>query len=294
MENGQKTVTFPDKKSISSPVRAVTEDVAVSTASPESSKDHARKDKSSLNADEQYSKVANEATHPPSEKGAGIAEDKPVPKSKTISTKRPEREYEEKRDSEHGPLASPSVTGTSVEAKKSTSLNIREPNRMVGVDQPANEQTENESPSGAHPIVSESPVDDLMERRSSTSGAKRQAEADELVSRKRQRPEELVSDVGPVLSSKPKPRKPPQVVRSPRVDLDRIKLLLYSAGFRVHGGQRYDKLFSNYWDAISASLEGPLPDSMSRQVITSFLKTRALRKLHNKLIMGKSFVSSLL
>lgn len=80
------------------------------------------------------------------------------------------------------------------------------------------------------------------------------------------------------------------ISQKPRVSLDRIKVLLFSEGSLVHRERGYQRTFAQYWDALSLRLEGQLSvdnANKCRTVLASFLKTRKLRKLHNKLIMGK-------
>ena len=74
------------------------------------------------------------------------------------------------------------------------------------------------------------------------------------------------------------------------VDLNQIKVLLFSFGKRAHSSQRYERLFSEYWSAVSLLIEGRMPQlaiARSRATIKSFLKTKTLRRLHNRLISGE-------
>lgn len=80
---------------------------------------------------------------------------------------------------------------------------------------------------------------------------------------------------------------------APRVDkvdkLDRIKVLLYAAGGKVHRGRGFERIFSGYWDAMSLRLSDRLSSHTSKQcdkAIMTFLKTRQLRKLHNRLVLS--------
>ena len=73
--------------------------------------------------------------------------------------------------------------------------------------------------------------------------------------------------------------------------MNRIKVLLYTAGSQIHRGRGFERIFSMYWDALCRRLSGPQSISVSTQcdrVIAAYLKTKRLRKIHNKLVMGKS------
>lgn len=87
-----------------------------------------------------------------------------------------------------------------------------------------------------------------------------------------------------------KPPEKEKVVQQSRLNLERIKLLIFAVGMRVHGPQGYERVFSEYWNALSRRLEGQLSDqerSKSQVTVNSFLRTKSLRSLHNKLILGK-------
>lgn len=71
--------------------------------------------------------------------------------------------------------------------------------------------------------------------------------------------------------------------------MNRIKVLLYTAGSQIHRGRGFERIFSMYWDALCRRLSGPQSISVSTQcdrVIAAYLKTKRLRKIHNKLVMG--------
>lgn len=72
--------------------------------------------------------------------------------------------------------------------------------------------------------------------------------------------------------------------------LEMIKIRIFSEGSQVHGRRGYEKLFAEYWSALTMRLEShEFSDSNSRTcdaVLDSFLKTRKLRKLHNRLVFG--------
>jgi hypothetical protein len=77
-----------------------------------------------------------------------------------------------------------------------------------------------------------------------------------------------------------------------REKLDRIKAVLYSEGNRVHRGHGFERLFADYWDALSLRLSDRLSSYTSercRVAVKTFLKTRKLRRLHNKFVIGKYF-----
>jgi hypothetical protein len=90
-------------------------------------------------------------------------------------------------------------------------------------------------------------------------------------------------------SAKTDAQDAPQVDQVTRPNLERIKLMLFSAGSRVHRLLGYERLFAEYWAALSRRLQGNLSAKELRSnqaVLSIFLKTRALRKLHNKMILG--------
>jgi hypothetical protein len=77
-----------------------------------------------------------------------------------------------------------------------------------------------------------------------------------------------------------------------REKLDRIKAVLYSEGNRVHRGHGFERIFADYWNALSLRLSERLSSHASEQcrvAVKTFLKTRKLRRLHNKFLIGKYF-----
>ena len=85
-------------------------------------------------------------------------------------------------------------------------------------------------------------------------------------------------------------RKPPPAVTIKRVDLGRLKALIFATGRRIHGVESYHTVFMDYWMALSRRLS----ENLSREEfgtcqreIRAFLKTKKLRVLHNKLILGR-------
>jgi hypothetical protein len=71
---------------------------------------------------------------------------------------------------------------------------------------------------------------------------------------------------------------------------NRAKMLLYTSGSKVHRGRGFERIFGMYWDAICLRLSRPLNGNISKrcdEAISTFLKTRKLRKIHNKFVMSK-------
>jgi len=71
------------------------------------------------------------------------------------------------------------------------------------------------------------------------------------------------------------------------VSFEKMKLRLYSEGALAHGLHDYDRKFSEYWDGIRMRFDGgnnPANIEVSTFRINKFLKTRKLRKIHNKMI----------
>eukprot|EP00537_Pseudo-nitzschia_pungens_P015866 CAMPEP_0172409548 /NCGR_PEP_ID=MMETSP1061-20121228/76423_1 /TAXON_ID=37318 /ORGANISM="Pseudo-nitzschia pungens, Strain cf. pungens" /LENGTH=3152 /DNA_ID=CAMNT_0013145703 /DNA_START=288 /DNA_END=9746 /DNA_ORIENTATION=+ len=71
--------------------------------------------------------------------------------------------------------------------------------------------------------------------------------------------------------------------------VNRVKMLLYTTGSQVHRGKGFERIFAMYWDAICLRLSSPLSINASKRcddAISEFLKSRRLRKIHNKLIMN--------
>ena len=97
---------------------------------------------------------------------------------------------------------------------------------------------------------------------------------------------ELIPEGQPVVT------EPPKVLYTPkRCNLDNIKMMLFSTGSQAHRGRGFEKIFSEYWDALSQIVAGNPSDSdltRLRGVVKSFLRTKKLKKLHNRLVMGKA------
>ena len=90
----------------------------------------------------------------------------------------------------------------------------------------------------------------------------------------------------------PKSDRPEAVSHDKQISLnvDRIKVVLFSVGKRVHRSRGYERLFSEYWKALSMYLEGRQshPSATNcKAMISRFLKTKTMQKLHNRLIMGE-------
>jgi hypothetical protein len=80
------------------------------------------------------------------------------------------------------------------------------------------------------------------------------------------------------------------VEKIPTLNLNRIKLKLFTEGRLVHKRGHYERLFSEYWSAMTLRLEATITArdvKKCQKVLASFLKSKRLRKLHNKLIVGK-------
>jgi hypothetical protein len=77
-----------------------------------------------------------------------------------------------------------------------------------------------------------------------------------------------------------------------RCDIDKLKMTLFSAGSLVHRGRGFEKLFAQYWSALSLIVVARESDDLPRLrgIVKSFLTTRKLQRLHNKLILGKAAV----
>ena len=76
-------------------------------------------------------------------------------------------------------------------------------------------------------------------------------------------------------------------------DFEQTKLRIYTEGSVVHGVDDYDRKFARYWDSMRMRFDGgntPNVIEKSRSAINGFLKTKKLRKLHNKLVKGKTNV----
>jgi hypothetical protein len=82
-----------------------------------------------------------------------------------------------------------------------------------------------------------------------------------------------------------------------KISLERVKRALFSLGCEAHGRRGFERIFSQYWSSFSIVLHGAgLLASTLRQhraIVDSFLKTRKLRKLHNKLVIGMFSLVSL-
>jgi hypothetical protein len=82
-----------------------------------------------------------------------------------------------------------------------------------------------------------------------------------------------------------------EIVRKTRTDLQAVKLKLYNEGKLIHTKTTttYERLFSDYWNALSlriADRQNEREKAFSMAILNKFLRTKKLRKLHNKLILG--------
>jgi len=71
--------------------------------------------------------------------------------------------------------------------------------------------------------------------------------------------------------------------------INRVKMLLYTTGSQIHRGRGFERIFGMYWDTICLRLSSPLNINTSKRcdhAISEFLKSRKLRKIHNKFIMS--------
>jgi hypothetical protein len=79
-----------------------------------------------------------------------------------------------------------------------------------------------------------------------------------------------------------------------RLSITKTKLCIYATGKRVHlAAGNYDKMFLEYWNALKSRLEGDMT-AECETILNAFLRTKWMRKLHNRLILGKLDASSLL
>ena len=81
--------------------------------------------------------------------------------------------------------------------------------------------------------------------------------------------------------------------------IDRVKVRLYTAGCRAHRrGAGSERLFGKYWSAMMWQFkailagEGDKQQEETRDVLSAFLITKKLRRLHNTLVFGKRRKSS--
>ena len=72
--------------------------------------------------------------------------------------------------------------------------------------------------------------------------------------------------------------------------LKKVKAILYSAGGKVHRGRGFERIFAQYWDAVSLQLSDRLSPHESHQcrlAVKAFLTSAKLRRIHNKFIFSK-------
>jgi hypothetical protein len=80
-----------------------------------------------------------------------------------------------------------------------------------------------------------------------------------------------------------------------RKRLNRVKTLLYFTGSRVHHGRGFERIFAEYWDAVTLRLSDRLSSHTSERcerALKVFLKSARLKKLHNRFIMSKFIFES--
>lgn len=124
-----------------------------------------------------------------------------------------------------------------------------------------------------------------------SSCCKEEKKHSKVIGEDRERPQFLVKrKVGVEESTQPLPKRaniktPSHSYAFNAFDFEQTKLRLYSEGAIVHGTDDYDSKFSNYWDVMRMRLDGQ-DTQVGLSRINSFLTTRKMRKLHNKLIKG--------
>jgi hypothetical protein len=92
------------------------------------------------------------------------------------------------------------------------------------------------------------------------------------------------------LSSIPEPL-PTEPIR--RLSIVKTKLCIYTKGRQVHlAALNYDEMFLGYWNALTRRLEGDMA-AECEVILNSFLKTKCLRKLHNRIILGELNASAM-
>ncbi len=70
---------------------------------------------------------------------------------------------------------------------------------------------------------------------------------------------------------------------------NRVKMILYTTGSKVHRGRGFERIFSMYWDAVCLRLSRPLNGNAAKhcdEAISTFLKSKKLQKIHNKFVMS--------
>ena len=143
-------------------------------------------------------------------------------------------------------------------------------------------------------VLSKTTAEEKVET-ASAPGDSRKRPLDEISSRESKRRRTTDSPVDETRYIPTLPVKKEVVVRKSRVNLEGIKIMLYSAGSRVHGISGYEGRFAAYWKALSMRLEGKMSETETAKcqtVVDAFLRTKKLRRLHNKLILGKSIQSA--
>ena len=71
--------------------------------------------------------------------------------------------------------------------------------------------------------------------------------------------------------------------------INRVKMVLYSAGSQVHRGKGFERIFAEYWDAVCLRLSDRLSShtfERCEKAIATFLTSKKLRRVHNRFIMG--------
>lgn len=74
------------------------------------------------------------------------------------------------------------------------------------------------------------------------------------------------------------------------LNLRKVKMAIFTVGCKAHGRVGYERRFEEYWSLLATVIHAD--DSLNlnirkhRAMINSFLTTKRLRKLHNKLVLG--------
>ena len=87
-------------------------------------------------------------------------------------------------------------------------------------------------------------------------------------------------------------QSPPQPTTIPTVvpttpSVDQLKMALFLEASRVHTGSGPpERIFANYWDALEKFISSPGVSSNPSLTLERFLKTRKMKRLHNKLVLA--------
>ena len=86
---------------------------------------------------------------------------------------------------------------------------------------------------------------------------------------------------------------------SPAPSIGQLKMALFLEATKVHRGQGVERIFATYWESLERYITlnshgGRIRSDLSSCVgvegaLSGFLKTRKMKRLHNKLVLGKCF-----